>query len=260
MTGTFQKFRGLVSKNSPTILTYMACSGLISTALLAIKATPKALQIIEEEEYLREEQAFNEEDEKIDPEPITKKDIFMLTWREYFPAMTMGVVTMACMIGANSINEKRNAALVSVYSMTEKTLKEYRAKVAETIGEKKERTIRDEVTRERVKTNPVLADNITDTGKGDTLCYESLSGRYFKSDIEAIKRSENKLAYDQITEMSLSLNDVYYELGLRSTKLGDELGWPIANGQFEIDYSSQLTGDGTPCLVIDYKIMPGLVW
>ena len=52
------------------------------------------------------------------------------------------------------------------------------------------------------------------------------------------------------------LNDFYYEIGLDNIKLGDELGWNIDDGYIDLSFSSQLASDGTPCLVIDYKIAP----
>ena len=56
--------------------------------------------------------------------------------------------------------------------------------------------------------------------------------------------------------MYIALNEFYYEVGLPGTKMGDELGWNIDGGLIGLDFSSQLSEDGTPCLVIDYRIAP----
>lgn len=94
------------------------------------------------------------------------------------------------------------------------------------------------------------------TEKGNTLCYDVVSGRYFRSDIDKIKKAENELNHRMISEMYISLNEFYYEVGLPRTSIGDELGWNIDGGLIGLEFSSQLAEDGTPCLVIDYGIAP----
>ena len=96
---------------------------------------------------------------------------------------------------------------------------------------------------------------LTEKG-GNTICYDVISGRYFKSDRDTISRIVNDLNRKMRDEMYVSLNDFYYELGLDSTKMGDDLGWNIDKGYIEIDFSSHLDANGTPCLVIDYRVVP----
>ena len=57
-------------------------------------------------------------------------------------------------------------------------------------------------------------------------------------------------------DMYVSLNDFYYELGLKGTDLGDQLGWNINRGFIDLRFSTQLSEDDTPCLVIDYAVPP----
>lgn len=229
---------GLISKNSPTILTSLAVGGLVTTAILAVKATPKALLLIEEEK------AF------------TKKEVIKVTWKLYLPAAGVGMATIACIIGANSINLRRNAAISAVYALSETAFKEYREKVTETLGKNKEQKVRDDIAKDRLERNPVTTNEVIFTGKGEVLCYDSISGRYFKSDIEHIRKVENELNRVMRSDMFVSLNDLYYELGLANTKLGDEIGWDIDHGYIEFIFSSQLTPEGQPCLLLDYEIVP----
>ena len=56
--------------------------------------------------------------------------------------------------------------------------------------------------------------------------------------------------------MYITLNDVYYALGLSNTKMGDDLAWSVEDGMIDFNFSSQLTEDGIPCLVVDYTIGP----
>lgn len=135
-------------------------------------------------------------------------------------------------------------------------MREYQAKVIEAIGEKKEQGIRDSIDKDKVDKNPTKNSEIIITQKGNTLCFDPLSGRYFQSDIDIIRRAEIEMNRRLIHEMYVSLNDFYYEIGLKGTKIGSELGWNIDRGYVELNFSSQLTDDGRPCLVINYNLSP----
>jgi len=250
-----QKIGQALVKNSPTILTGLSVAGLVTTTLMGIKATPKAFQIIQDERLTR---ADSDETFIYGSTPLPKKDIIKLTWKCYIPTVVMGGLTIACIIGANSINLRRNAALASIYSLSEAALKEYQAKVVETIGKNKERAIKDEIAKDRITKNPVSDKELIITGAGETLCYDSLSGRYFKSDIEQIRRVLNDLSRDLLTDLHgfITLNEVYIGLGLKGTKMGEMLGWHIDDGLIDPDFSTQLTENGTPCLVLDFSVEP----
>lgn len=243
-----KKVGNTLSKNSPTILTGLSVAGLLTTTVMAVKATPKALEMIQMEEDLREGRNYSV--------PMEKMDVVKLVWKNYIPTVIMGTVTIGCIIGANKINLRRNAALASVYSITEATLKEYQSKVVETIGVNKEKKIKDEIAKDKVQAKPVKPNELIITGNGETLCFDPLSGRYFKSDIETIRKSENLLNKELLNSDFVSLNDVYYEFGLDNTAMGDEIGWHIQDGMLEFEFSSQLSTDGIPCLVISYKLTP----
>lgn len=243
---------GIISKNSPTILTGVAVGGLITTVILAVRATPKALRILDEEKDDYIDKLVEEGRVK----DFNSWDIIQLTWKCYIPAAAVGTATIACIIGANSISLRRNAALASVYSITEAAFKEYQAKVTETLGKNKEEKIRDEIAKERITNNPPGKAEIIFTGKGEVLCYDSYTGRYFKGDIETIRKIENELNRRLRDEMFIGLNELYYELGLAPTKLGNEMGWDMDHGYLEFKFSSQLTDEEQPCLVVDYEVYP----
>lgn len=238
-----------INKNSPTILTGLAVAGFVTTVIFAVKATPKALEILDQEKIMRRDYDNNR--------PITKTDVIKLTWKTYLPTFLMGATSISCMIFANHINLRRNAMLSSLYALSETTLKEYQNKVVETIGENKERKIRDEIKEDKIKNNPPKEANVIVTGKGDTLCYDVLSGRYFKSDIESIRKIENETNKKLLSNMWVSLNEVYDDLGLPSIDLGRDIGWDV-DKMLEFNFTSKLTEDGRPCLVIDYMVGPRL--
>lgn len=237
--------RKFASKRSPEILTGIGIAGMITTTILAVRATPKALELIEEQ---KEEESVDE---------LSSFEVAKVAWKPYIPAMVTCVVSTACLIGASSVNTKRNAALATAYKLSETALTEYREKVIETIGEKKERIVRDKVAEERVKKNPVSKNEVIVTGNGKTLCFDPISGRYFMCSIETIKKAENTLNKQMLHDISgyVSLNEFYDELGLDHTSVGNDLGWNT-NQLIDIDFSSQLNDNGEPSVVLDYLVAP----
>ncbi len=241
---SFLSLKTAIKKHSPEILTGIGIAGMITTTVMAVRATPKALILIEERK------------EEIGAEKLEAMDMVKTTWACYIPAAITGTLSIACLIGASSVNARRNAALATAYTLSESALKDYQGKVIEMFGEKKNEAVKDAVAKDKVEKNPVVTREVIITEKGNTLCYDAISGRYFKSDIEKIKKAECELNRQMLDDMYVSLNDFYYEIGLDSVKLGDELGWNVDSGYIDLSFSSQLASDGTPCLVIDYSVAP----
>lgn len=237
-----------LSKHSPEILTGLGIAGMITTTVLAVRATPKALKLIER----KQEELYPDSTEKLTPIETVKT-----TWKCYLPAAVTGVTSIACLIGASSVNARRNAALATAYNLSATALAEYKEKVVETIGEKKEQVIRDKVAEERIKKDPVNNSAIIVSGAGNTRCFDTITKRRFTSDIEQIKRIVNELNRRMVNgEDYISLNDFYYELGLDGCAVGDDLGWNVTRGLIELDFSAQLDTDGIPCIVLDYAVAP----
>lgn len=241
----FKTIKLSAAKHSPEILTGIGIAGMFAATVLAVKSTPKAILLIEERK------------EELDCEKLTPIEVVKTTWKCYIPATVTGVTSAACLIGASSVNARRNAALATAYNLSKVAMTEYKEKVIETIGERKEQAIKDSIAKDKIEKDPVCTREIIITEKGNTLCYDGIFGRYFKSDIESIKKALNKINREVLYgDMYVSLNDFYSELGLSHVPIGDELGWNIDAGQIDVEFSSQLTEDGTPCLVMYYSVAP----
>lgn len=240
-----------LKKHSPEILTGLGIAGMISTTVMAVRATPKAILILNEEECRRSKLEGPQDSH------IRFRDKVQLTWRCYVPATITGTASIACLVFANSVNARRNAALATAYSISESVLREYQEKVIETIGEKKEQGVRDAIAKDHIDRNPVVSNEVIITNKGETLCYDMLSGRYFKTDIDKLRRVENDLYRKMLDEQYVSLNDFYYEIGMDVLHpMGDDLGWNLDEGRMDLYFTSQLTTEGTPCLVVNYRVAP----
>lgn len=250
----------LLKKRSPEILTGVGIAGMITTTVLAVKATPKALQLIEADKKERLNVTagcdFDGDVCIIQDEKLKPIDIVKVAWKPYIPAAVTGIMSVACLIGASSVNLKRNAAIATAYKLTETAFTEYKEKVVETIGEQKERAVRDEIDKERIEKNPVSSNSVIVTGKGNTLCHDVITGRYFESDIDLINKAINKINRKMLNNEYVSLNEFYNELGVKQVPLGDELGWRIDHGYIDASFSSHIADDGRPCIVLGYSVAP----
>lgn len=248
----FKDVKMIASKHSPEILTGIGIAGMITTTVLAVRATPEALKLIEEK---REELSL-ESDEKLTPVETVKA-----TWKCYVPAVVTGATATACLIGANRAGARQKAALAAAYNFTATTLAEYKDAVVETIGERKEQVVRDKMAEERVKKDPVNQSTVIMTGNGNTRFLDRFSGQRFESDIEKVRRAVNELNAKMLEgEDYVSLNEFYYELGLDGVEIGDDLGWNVSKdgrkGMIDVDFSAQVDRDGKPTIVLEYLVVP----
>lgn len=248
LTNLFKSTRHFIGKHSPEILTGIGVTGMVTSTVLAVKATPRALILIEEK---KKELGYSHSDEH-----LTIIDTVKVAWKPYIPAIGICIASMSCIIGASAVNAKRNAALATAYAISERTLIKYRDKVIETIGDKKEKEIKEKIAQDEVDNDKPTNSQIIVTSKGNTLCKDAISGRYFRSDIDKLKKIVNELNKQMIHQNYISLNEFYYEVGLDPVKNGSLLGWNLDTGLIELDFSTCLAENDEPCVVIDYLIGP----
>ena len=233
-----------LKKYSPQILTGIGIAGMIATTITAVKATPKALQLIDEREIQENKR-------------LSTTEVIKTTWKCYVPAAVTGVCSIGCLIGASSVNARRNAALATAYTISETALKEYKEKTVEVVGEKKEQVIRDAVARDKLEKAQVTSREFIITGKGETPCFDPLTNSCFKADIEILRKAENILNKRMRDEMVITVNDFLQEIGLDpcDDAIGENMGWDIDKGYIDLDFSSQLV-EGIPYLVIGHHNPP----
>lgn len=239
----------LAVDNSPVLLAGIGVAGTITTALFAGRASFKAAQIIAEEEREARESTGDE------GYTCNTKRKVELTWTFYIPAIGTGVLTVACIIAANRIGMRRAAAMAAAYSLSEKAFVEYKEKVIEKLGESKEQKIRDEVAQDQVNRNPVSTREIYITGNGDVLCHDSITGRYFESNIEALRKAQNDINKQILDDYYASLSDLYNVIGLPTTKYSNEVGWN-SDTQLELKFATVLSEDGRPCVSLEFEVYP----
>lgn len=238
-----QQTKRAAKKNSPVILTAVGLTGMVTSTVLAVKATPLALDLIREAEFEKGEE-------------LTKTEIVKTTWKPYMPAVGTAIFSIACIIGANSIHMRRSAALATAYKLSQSALHEFKDKAIEVVGEEKVSEIKQKISQDKVDKDPVSKTEVIITDKGKTLMYDTISGRYFESDIEEVKKIVNELNRDMLSDMYISLNQFYSAIGLQHTKAGYDLGWQCDKGLIEVEFGATIADDGRPCITIDFPYPP----
>lgn len=252
LVGLAKAVQSKAVKHSPELLIAFGILGMTSAVCMAIKDTPKALRLIEEERERREEES---EDGVV--EPLSKKDVVKITWKCFIPTAVIWGTSLLCLVGGSSQHMRRNAALATAYALSETAMREYRGKVIEQIGEKKEREVRDAVAKDDLQKCAVINQTIIHTGDGNTKFLDSLSGRFFMSDRAKIDSAVNDLNRRMRSEMYISLNDFYSEIGLEPIDIGEMVGWNIDRGYIDLDISYHPHPiNGEPCSVIKYELAP----
>lgn len=224
--------------HAPEILSGIAVGGVITTGVLAAKAQKKV-----------------EEQERIGGTPADFAGKVKEHWKTYIPPALSGVATIACVIGANQIGMRRNAALLGAYTLADTTFREYKEAVAEELGKDKDQKIRDRAAAKAMEEHPHENSQVIITGGGEQLCRDDLTGRYFRSDIERIRRAANDVDTQTLQDLYVDHNRFYELLGLPSVRVGDALGWNV-DRRIDLVFSSHLAEDGTPCLNVGYRQLP----
>ena len=226
----------------PLILTVGAAIGTVSTAYLAGRASFKAADVIRAHEEVNP------------PSHIRKErliDRTKLVWKLYIPTALSAATTITCVVGANRVEVKKTIAAQTAFAVSQRAYTEYRNKVIEEFGERKDQSIRDKVAAEEIKNNPPR-DGIILGGSGSVLCCELFTGRYFNCDMETLKRSVNEINAKVLAHDYATFDDFYYLIGLDGTTGSGNLGWK-SNRLLELEFSTVLTEKGIPCLAFDYN-------
>lgn len=236
-----------LNTNSPTIFAGIAIAGVITTGVMAVRATLKAREVIDEACY--DDPDTGDRVEPSNPEKVA------LVWKHYVPVVLVAGLTVASIVTSHNIQNKRNVLLAGLYSTSQKALEEYQQKTEEVAGKKKAEQIREAITEDKLARNPVTQNNVLITGYGDHLCYDEWSGRYFMSDIHKVKRGLEDFLDQLRIEDRLPLNELYGFLNLDSIGGGEDVGWMI-DDHLRFEYDSKLASDGRPCLVIHFSTPP----
>lgn len=206
MSKALFKTKVFFKRNSSTVLTCIAGVGVVLTTVTAVKATPKALALIEEAKV-----------EKGDD--LTKIETVAVAAPVYIPTVLVGVSTIACIFGANVLNKRQQAALTSAYALLDNSYKEFRKKVDEMYGDRSVTEIKEEIAKDHYKETSIRPS------EGKQLFYDDYSGRLFESTMETVLRAEYEINRILSTDTGAFLNEFYELLKIDTVEYGDYMGW-----------------------------------
>lgn len=238
MSKTMFKTKLFFKRNSSTVLTCMAGVGVVVTAVMAVKATPKAMALLEEAKQ-----------EKGDD--LTKMETVVVAAPAYIPTVLVGVSTIACIFGANVLNKRQQAALTSAYALLDNSYKEFRKKVDEMYGEGTVNEVTEEIAKDHYEAKPVRVS------EGKQLFYDVYSGRMFESTMEDVLRAEYEINKLLATDTGAFLNEFYELLKIPTVEYGDYMGWSVFemveskwNAWLDFTHEKTLIDDDLECILI----------
>lgn len=236
-----------VKNNSPIILTGLSIVGTVAVGYLSGRAGFKVGYETATEDFDRNATGR---------ELVTPKEIVQVQWKQFIPATFVGAAAIACTFGAQGINNRRQAALFSAFTLSERALVEYRDRAigGTQAGRNRDEKIQDEIVKDKLAKHDV--SQIVLLNENDCICYDEHSDRTFVSNMEKIRKVENDIGRQCINDDNASLNDLYSKLGLKRVAMGDDLGW---NNDYplEIKFTSDLIDD-RPVLAIKFRVAPKL--
>lgn len=206
---TYSGVEKYLRKASPTILSCLGAVGVVTTSILAVKATPKAIRRI------RNDSCVNHDG---DPNAYTKREAIQSAWICYIPAVAVGASTIICIFGANILNKRQQASISSAYALLNSSYQDYRDKLKELYGEEAHQKIVDSIMVEKAENTYVSACGLCDdmslvfderNPEDVRLFYDSFSKRYFENTVAQVLEAEYHLNRNWCLGASVYVNDFY---------------------------------------------------
>ena len=242
------KIKSFCNENGMNILTGLGVVGVATTAVLAAKATPKALELLQEKDEYKQE-AYGE--------PLTRFEKVLAMAPAYIPAVLTGLATVSCIVGMNRVSYTKQASLISAYTYLNSSYEEYRRKVKEVFGEEGEAKVRAELGRE------IELYEKYGSLHEPRLFYDEISNRYFEMSMYEMKEAEYNMNRMFNFLGALKLNEVYEFFNLGPTEYGESVGWAalrdwevIGYSWIEATFDEITTHDGLQAFAIRFNMQP----
>lgn len=238
--------KSFLKRNSSTILTCVGGVGVVATVALAIKETPKALTLLEQAEEEKGEE-------------LTVLETIKVAGPVYIPTVLAGTATIACIVGANVLNKRQQASMVSAYALLDRTYKDYKKKAIELYGEEANSKIVEEIAKDDYAEEDIVVED------NKQLFYDMFSRRYFESTMENVIHAEYEINKRLAVDSCVCLNEFYDLLGIPEIDGGDEVGWNVFKlveetwfSWLDFNHEKVIMDDGLECIIITICYEPDM--
>lgn len=258
MKNGLKQTKNWASKNKAGILTTSSVTLELLAVLSAIQESPNAKLKIDEVRDSIEERKKTEAISKPTIAWEYTKNVAPCFWK----TALFTASSIACTIGSYKVSSGKIAAFSTALALSEDRYSTYRKKMREIVGEKKDDEVKAEVAKEMMektanKTDISKEEFIAENAEGGgMLFYDAWSGRYFRSDVDTIRKTESILNRRLYIENFITLNEFYSEIGLKNTRMGEDTGWST---ETEIDFDmsgTTMAPNNEPCIMLDYILSP----
>lgn len=289
----------LLKKYSPEILLTVGIVGTVGGAILACRATLRVEEVLDEHnaKVSKVKECWAKvEDGEISIENYSQKDykkdltvIYTQTTVEfiklYGPAVTLGMASIACILGGHNIMRKRNVALMAAYKAVEEGFAAYRQRVIEDQGEEKDYMYKHGFKAEQVVETVVDEDGKSHKVKKTVLVKTdpnqvSQYARFFDESCREwcstpeynrmfLQSQQNYFNNALIAKGHLFLNEVYEALGMPHSPAGAVVGWILSkDGNNFVDFGlfdgnrdkvRDFINGNEPSILLDFNV-DGVIW
>lgn len=244
MNDLYSRSAQFLKRKSPTILTCVGAAGVVVTSISTAKAATKASKLLD---LAKEEKG----------EELTKLEKVNVALPVYIPTILFGAATITCIFGANILNQKRQATLISAYGLLDRSYKEYKEKVDELYGEGTDEEVEEGIANDKFNEFDIKPRD------GKQLFYDVFSRRYFESTMEELLIAEREVNRIMHTGWAVGVNEFYELLGLPGIVEYSELGWSTSmmeeaywHAWIEFDHRHVTMEDGTECCIVNMPLEP----
>lgn len=240
-----------IKKASPEIMVVAGVVGVVTSTVMACKATTKVNDILEEtrkqvddvhnvlDSDVISEDEYNNDDAKKDLAIIyTQTGVKLI--KLYAPSVIVGALSITGILASHKILKKRNVALTAAYATIDRSFKEYRGRVVERFGKELDRELRYNIKAQEIEEKTVDKDGNETVEKKtisvvDPNMYSDYARIFDNGSMGWTKDPEYNLMFLKLQQNQandrlraqgyLFLNDVYDMLGIPRTKAGQIVGW-----------------------------------
>lgn len=240
--------------HSAALYTAVGVSSGLGAIISGIAVTPENTRRLDNE---RDERA------RIGAPEMTFWEKARMIGPSYIPCVLLFGTSATCFI-LNTLREERKiATLAGLYSMSEKSFEEYRDKVKDMFGERKESKVRDEVAADHAKNASNRAQMVVMTGHGTYPVLIDKANILMYSSIQRISEVKADIVKELNGCMYMSLEEVLGKLDapMRKYDTGEyiinfsEIGWNVED-DFDFFYTYAGGDNGEPTLVLNWSVPP----